>query len=165
MRTTKTMAAVTMGALLLSPVPGRADDSAPFAGMWTLVAADVIRPDGVRTEDYGPSPHGLVIFTADGHYTLQIYRVARAKFASNDKFRGTAEEYKDASLGMSCHFGTYSVDSAKQTITLKIENASFSNLDGTTRTSAFEMKGDELTWRVPARPDGSIPITTFRRLK
>ena len=136
-----------------------------LAGTWMLTAADVIKPEGTRTQDYGPEPHGLLIFTPDGHYMLEIYRVTRVKFADNDKFHGTPEEYKDIFLGMSCHFGTYVADIEKGTITFKIDSASFSNWDGTTQVRSFTLKGDELSWRVPARPDGSIPVSTFKRAR
>jgi len=65
-------------------------------GTWVLTAADKVLPDGKRVPDYGPNPHGLVIFTADGYYSVQIYRAERLKFSSGDKFNGTPEEYKDA---------------------------------------------------------------------
>jgi hypothetical protein len=81
-----------------------------IVGTWALTAADKILPDGTRVPDYGPSPHGLVIFAANGYYSLQIYRAERLKFASGDKFKGTLEEYQDASLSMSVSFGRYSVD-------------------------------------------------------
>jgi hypothetical protein len=136
----------------------------PIVGTWTLTAADVIKADGTRTEDYGPSPHGLAIFTADGRYMIEIYRVARARFASGDKLRGTPDEYKDVSLGNSCHFGTYAVDGAKGTIAFTIDSASFTNWDGTTQVRAFTLEGDTLTWRVPPRPDGAIPVSSFRRV-
>jgi hypothetical protein len=29
---------------------------------------------------------------------------------------------------------------------------------------AYELKGDILSWKVPARPDGSIPVTVLRRI-
>src|ERR1700748_743776 len=67
-----------------------------LVGTWVLVAADKLRPDGRRVADYGPNPHGLCIFTSDGHYSLQIYRTQRLRFASGEKFTGTLEEYKDA---------------------------------------------------------------------
>jgi hypothetical protein len=148
--------------LVMFALPGLAQ-SGSLAGTWLLTAADVIKTDGMRTQDYGPNPHGLLILTADGRYMVEIYRVARARFASNDKFHGSPDEYKDVSLGMSCHFGTYAVDAAKSTITFKIDSASFSNWDGSTQVRNFSLNGDELTWRVPARPDGSIPVSTFRR--
>jgi hypothetical protein len=134
-------------------------------GTWTLTAAERLLPDGTRVSDYGASPHGLVIFTADGYYSVQIYRAERPRFSSADKLKGTPEEYKDASLGMSVHFGRYSVDPAKGTITFHIDRASFPNWDDTTQVRAYDLKGDELSWKVPPRPDGSIPVTRLHRVR
>ena len=75
-----------------------AAQSSSIVGTWGLTAAYKILPDGARASDYGDNPHGLVIFTSDGHYSVQIYRAERLKFASGDKFKGTAEEYKEAVL-------------------------------------------------------------------
>jgi hypothetical protein len=136
-----------------------------IVGAWDLVGAEKQMPDGTRVSDYGPSPHGQAIFTADGRYSVQIYRAERVKFASGDKFKGTPEEYKDASLGMSVHFGRYTVDTEKHTITFLIDRSSVPNLDDTTAVRPYEIKGDELTWRVAPRQDGSVPITTLRRAK
>lgn len=81
--------------------------------------------------EYGLNPQGMLVFTSDGKYTIQIFCAHRRKFGSGDGARGTPEDYKDASLGMSCHFGHYSVDEAKDTITFEIERTSFPNWDGT----------------------------------
>lgn len=135
-----------------------------LVGVWKVVAADVIHLDGTREEDYGNAPLGIAIFTESGHYAVEIYKSERLKFASNDKFKGTPEEYRDASLAMSCHYGTYSVDRERKAVTLQIESSSYPNIVGSTRVSAFELVGDELTWRVPPRPDGSVPVTTFKRI-
>jgi hypothetical protein len=137
----------------------------PIVGIWTLVAADKLLPDGTRASDYGPSPHGQVIFTPDGYYSVQIYRADRKKFASGDKFDGTPEEYKDASLGMSTSFGRYSVDPVKHTISFYRDSSSVPNLDGKTGVDPYELNGDQLSWKVAARKDGTIPITVLRRLK
>jgi len=130
-----------------------------------LTGADKLLPDGKRLLDYGPNPHGLVIFTADGYYSVQIYRAERLKFSSGDKFKGTPEEYKDVSLSMSVHFGHYTVDPTKHTITFKVDRSSVPNSDDTTAVRPYELKGDELSWRVAARQDGSVPITVLRRVK
>jgi hypothetical protein len=148
--------------------PSGADTSqvvGTIVGTWTLTAAERLLPDGTRVADYGPSPHGLVIFTADGYYSVQIYRAERPRFSSGDKLKGTPEEYKEASLGMSVHFGRYTVDAAKGTITFHIDRASFPNWDDTTQVRAYDLKGDELSWKVPPRPDGSIPVTRLRRVR
>jgi hypothetical protein len=75
-----------------------------------------IGPDGTGTPDFGDNPHGLVIFTADGRYSVEIYRADRAKFSSDDRAKVSTEEYKDAALGISVHFGRYTVDPPKHTI-------------------------------------------------
>ncbi|MEO8621332.1 MAG: lipocalin-like domain-containing protein [bacterium] len=136
-----------------------------LVGTWKLVAADVVSPDGRTAADYGPSPRGLAVFTADGQYVVQIYRAERTRFASNDRSRGTPEEYKDAALSISTHFGRYTVDQAKGTISFAIASASFPNLDGTTQVRAFTLVGDSLAWRVPPRPDGSVPVSRFVRVR
>ncbi len=138
--------------------------SSSIVGTWALAAAEKILPDGTRATDYGVNPHGLVIFTADGHYSVQIYRADRLKFSSGDKLKGTAEEYKEASLSSSVHFGTYSVDPARHTITFHVDRSSFPNQDDTTQVRPYEKNGDELSWKVAARPDGSVPITVLRRI-
>lgn len=127
--------------------------------------ADKLLPDGSRVSDYGPDPHGLIIFTADGYYSVQIYRAEQTKFSSGDKLKGTPEEYKDAVLSSSVHFGRYSVDPMKHKITFQLEKSVFPNWNDTTQVRSYELKGDELSWKVAARPDGSIPITVVRRVK
>jgi lipocalin-like protein len=134
-------------------------------GTWILTGAEKLLSDGTRVADYGENPHGLVIFTADGYYSVQIYRADRLKFSSGDKLKGTPEEYKEASLSTSVHFGRYSIDPAKRTITFRIDRSSFPNQDDTTQVRPYEMNGDELSWKVAPRPDGSVPITILRRVR
>ena len=102
-----------------------------IVGAWVLIGAEKLLPDGTRVPDNGPNPHGQAIFTADGYYSVQIYRAEQLKFASGDKFKGTLEEYKEASLSTSVHLGRYSVDPVKHTITFKIDRSSIPNLDDT----------------------------------
>ena len=151
-------------ALAFFPVDAQPAGSNPFAGHWKLIAADKILPDGTRVSDYGAQPHGTAIFTSDGYFMIEIFRDVRVKFASNDRAKGTLEEYKDVSLSASCSFGTYSVDPATSKVTMKIDRSTFPNSDETTQVRAYELKGDILRWKVPARPDGSIPVTVLRRI-
>jgi hypothetical protein len=151
-----------LAALSAVLVPALAQEPS-IVGTWILTGAEKQLPDGTRVSDYGPSPHGLAIFTADGYYSVQIYRAERSKFAAGDKFKATPEEYKAASLSMSVHFGRYSVDPVKHTITFEVDRSSVPNQDDKTAVRPYELKGDELSWRVTARADGSVPITTLRR--
>jgi hypothetical protein len=134
-----------------------------IVGTWVLAGAEKLLPGGRRVSDYGTHPHGLVVFTADGYYSVQIYRADRLKFVSGDKLQGTAEEYREAALSTSVHFGRYSFDPAKHTITFLVDRSSFPNQDDTTQVRPYEMQGDELSWKVAPRPDGSVPITILRR--
>jgi Lipocalin-like domain len=152
-------------ALLVSAV--HADEVAPapsLAGTWTLVAADVLRPDGTRARDYGAAPKGLMMIDTQGHYSIQIFKSERLHFASGEKLTGTPAEFEAAVLGSSTHFGTISIDAAGGTLTFHIDNASFPNWEGTAQKRSYRLEGDELSYRVPARPDGNIPISIWRRL-
>ena len=151
-------------ALLAVSASAMAQD-ASIVGTWVLTAADKLLPDGKRVSDFGPNPHGLAIFTADGHYSVQIYSAERLKLASDDKSKAALEAYKDVLGSMSVHFGRYTVDPIKHTITFQIDRASFSNWDDTTQVRSYELKDDELSWKVARRPDGSIPLTALRRVK
>ena len=135
-----------------------------IVGTWVLAGADKLLPNGTRVPDYGPNPHGLVVFTSDGYYSVQIYRAEQVKFSSGDKQKGTPEEYKEASLSTSVHFGRYTLDPAKATITFHIDRSSFPNQDDTTQVRPYEIIGNELSWKVAPRPDGSIPITVLHRV-
>ena len=129
------------------------------------MAADVQHSDGTRTQDYGPSPKGLLLIDAQGHYSLQIFKAERPRFASDAKLTGTPAEYESAVMGSSTHFGTLNVDPVHGILIFHIECASFPNWEGTEQRRSYELKGDELSYRVPARPDGDAPISVRQQLK
>jgi|SRR5471030_384446 len=166
-RWTRTGAAL----LLLSTAPwipgGRAhaaDMPSPLAGSWTLVAADVLHADGSRGHDYGAAPIGRLLVDERGHYSLQIFKSERPRFASADKGQGTAAEFASATLGSSSHYGSVSVDNDAHVLTFRIEGSSFPNWEGTQQQRRFELKGDELSYHVPPRPNGDVPVSVWRRL-
>lgn len=135
----------------------------PLAGTWTLTAADRLTPAGVREHDYGAAPKGRLIVDAQGRYSLQIFRSERTAFASGDKKRGTPEEYADAVLGSSTHYGTITIDEAAHQLVFRIDGASYKNWEGTTQRRAYDLTGDALSWRVPKAPDGNVPISEWQR--
>ena len=155
----------TMMALALATAGAGAVQAAdfPLAGTWTLTAADRITPSGVREHDYGAAPKGRLIVDATGRYSLQIFKAERAGFASGDKKRGTPEEYADAVLGSSTHYGVIAIDEAAHQLLFKIDGASFKNWEGATQRRTYELKGDMLSYRVPTAPDGATPISAWKR--
>src|SRR5260370_40574720 len=67
-----------------------------IVGTWNILIVDDVKSDGTHVPAYGPNPIGTAIFTADGHYSIQIMRAARPKFASNNRTTGTPDENKAA---------------------------------------------------------------------
>ncbi|MBV7535921.1 lipocalin-like domain-containing protein [Duganella sp. sic0402] len=137
----------------------------PLAGTWELVAADRLLPDGTREADFGVQPSGLMMIDSDGRYTVQIYQQGRPRFSGGDKKSGTAQEFRAAVEGSSTHFGRLAIDEPSRTLTFIIESAAFANWEGTRQERRYALKGDELSYRVPARPDGHVPLSVWRRLR
>jgi hypothetical protein len=135
-----------------------------LAGTWTLAFADVVHPDGTRGHDYGDAPKGLLQIDAQGRYSLLIFDSARPRFASNDKKTGTPAEFETTVLGSSAHFGTLEVDAAAAAITFRIEGSSFPNWEHTQQVRKYELRGDVLSYRVPARANGDVPVSEWKRV-
>jgi hypothetical protein len=160
----KPLAAIALAAAAAAG-PARTEPAPRLAGTWTLVAADVVHPDGVRDRDFGAAPKGLLMIDAQGRYSLQIFKSERPRFASGDRAKGTPDEYAGAVLGSSTHFGALAVDAAAHTLTFRVDAASFPNQDGSVQTRAYELVGDQLSYRVAARPNGDVPISVWRRVR
>jgi hypothetical protein len=67
-------------------------------------------------------------------------------------------------IGISTHFGRIDVDSVAHVFTLHVDGSSFPNQEGGAQKRYYEPKGDELSYRLEPRKDGSIPISVWRRL-
>jgi hypothetical protein len=131
-----------------------------LVGTWELLISDWVNPDGTQTPQFGPNPMGILILNANGHYSTQIVRVARPKFAANDRTKGTADENKAAIAGMFSHFGTWSVDEPTKTLMFRIEGSSYPNWDGTIQRRRITSLtfGDELTYTVASPAAGTLPV-------
>ncbi len=136
----------------------------PLHGTWTLVAADKVLPGGETTRDYGESPKGRLVVDAQGRYSLQIFKSERVRFASESKAEGSTDEFKSAVTGSSTHYGAMSIDPRAGVLVFSIEGSSFPNWEGTTQRRQYRLDGAELRYKVPPRPDGSVPVSVWRRL-
>ena len=158
--------AVLLPGLALASATTAADTSGDIslAGTWTLVAADVVHPDGSRASDYGDAPKGLLMIDRSGRYSLQILRSDRPRFADPAKGKATAQEYRAAVMGSSTHFGTVAFEADTHQLVFRIEGASFPNWEGQQQVRAFELNDNTLSYRVPPRPNGDVPISVWRRI-
>jgi len=121
-----------------------------IVGTWTLLIDDNIKEDGTHVPVFGPNPEGILIFTADGHYSLQIFRSGRPAFAAKDRLKGTADENKAVVQGMISHIGTYAVDEAGKSFTFRVAASSFPNWDSTVqKRPVTAITDDVLTFTNP----------------
>lgn len=152
---------LTTLALTASAVPASAADlgmkpKAPsLEGTWALVSVDNVAPDGSRNPLFGDAPQGVLTFDTAGHYTLQILRSDRPKFAGNDRTKGTPEENQAAVAGANTHFGTYSLDRATGVVTFSVEHAFFPNWEGRRISCKFVLTDDQFTFINPSPSSGT----------
>jgi len=134
-----------------------------IVGTWWVVSA-VNEMDGKKTESFGSAPKGQFMFTADGHFSTNIIRPGRPKFASNNRMTGTPEENKEAVAGNVSNFGSYAINS-DGSITLEITGSSFPNRDGTKQKRLAEIKGDEMKWTNPTASMGGTSVIMLQLAK
>jgi len=68
--------------------PARSQGIRDLIGTWTVVSVDNVQPDGRHVQAFGPNPQGILIFDAEGRYSLQICSAERPKFASTTACKG-----------------------------------------------------------------------------
>ena len=135
-----------------------------LVGTWTLVSSTTKRQDG--SPQWGSNPKGLLIFTDNGRYSSHTLRSDRPKFASKNRMQGTPDENKAEVHGAIASFGTYSVNEANKTYTIRFEGSSYPNLEGTESTRPFTITGDELRVTNPAPTAGGPPSQlVYKRAK
>ena len=145
----------TIAALGLAVLPGASvaqqkSMKDQLVGTWMLLVTDYVKADGTHVPGFGPNPSGSVIFSPDGHYSLQIMRASLPKFASNNREKGTADENKAVAGGIITHFGTYSVNEADKSLNFRIESSSFPNWSDTQqKRPVTALTDDVLTYTTP----------------
>ena len=133
-------------------------------GSWTMASNVNARPDGSKTETFGPNPRGSLIFTSDGRFSIVNSRSDLPNFTSNNRITGTPEENKAVIAGSIALVGTYSVDAAGKTITLNVENSTFPNWNGTPQQRPFTLAGDEMKWVNPTASAGGTAEIVWKRI-
>lgn len=145
----------------------RRDDLRSLEGTWVMDSAYEIHPDGTRSTNYGEHPLGLLNVDSAGRYNLQIFKIGRAIFASGDKTRGAPDEYRQAVLGSSTHFGTVTIDRAKRQLVFDVKAASFPNWEGKRQLRDYTFRDGVLSYAVPANASGNgvVAYSVWRRVR
>lgn len=169
MNRSATLAAISASLLLAGLAASGGDAAAQGAknlvGTWTVVTNDNIDASGKRTPTFGPDLKGLLIFTADGRYSVMFTRANLEKFASGNRLKGTAEENQAVISGSLAHFGKYTANDSDKTFTFHVEASTYPNWVGTTQKRPYTLSGDELKYGNAAATGGGRAELVFKRVK
>jgi hypothetical protein len=137
-----------------------------LAGAWTMVSQEQTLPNGSKLQPFGANPKGMLVFDANGRLYAMWARADLPKIASNNRLTPTPEEAKAIALGTFSTFGTYAIDEAKKTFTVRYEASTFANIDGTEATETIvSLTADELKYSFELAGIGGQIVSAFRRAK
>lgn len=134
-----------------------------LVGTWTFVSSTGKLADGSPV--WGSNPKGILIFTDNGHYSTQIVRADVPKFAAKNRLQGTPDENKAAVHGGIASFGTFTVNEANKSFTVRFEASTYPNNTGTEQTRPVTITGDELKVINPASSAGGQTELVYKRAK
>jgi hypothetical protein len=139
-----------------------------LVGTWSFVIAEITTADGKKTLPFGDKPKGMIIFTADGHFSQVHVAGDLPKIAGASRLAGTAEDNKAIVHGSLAMFGTYTVDEAKKSLTFNIEGSTYPNLAGRAQTRTIDLlTADEFRNTNPAasRDVPAVATNLYKRAK
>jgi Lipocalin-like domain len=136
----------------------------PLIGIWKLISAIAIHPDGtVDSKVYGTNPIGYITYTADGHMMVMFSRSDRPQLSreiqsplSREMSVIPLEELAQAFTGFSAYAGTYTLNG--NTVSHHLTIASIPNRVGTTLVRTFTINGDRITLRTPETINNGVAM-------
>ena len=144
--------------------PSASYDPKDLVGTWTLVSVATER-DGRKFDSYGPNAKGMLVFDANGRYSLIFIASGLPRFGSDSRSSVTADEAMTVVAGSMAHFGTYVVDEADKSLTLQVERATFPNWDGKSKRRSYVIRGNELRFIEQHSSAGGPATTIFERAR
>jgi hypothetical protein len=155
-------------AALLAPLSAGAQGTSVkdgLLGAWSFVSVVAQSDDGTRTEPFGASPTGIIIFTPDGRFSLFQSSGNVPRIAANDRARATPEEAAGVVRESIAYYGSYTVNEAAREFSLTLEGSTYTNLMGSTpqRRIITTLTPSELAFSNPRTPSGVTLHTVWRR--
>jgi hypothetical protein len=139
-----------------------------IVGTWDFVVAEITTADGKKSFPFGQRPKGMLVFTADGHFSQVHVSGDLPRIEGNNRLGGTPEQNTAIVHGSLALVGTYSVDEAKKTLTFNIVASTFPNQWGTSQTRTIDLlTADEFRNTNPAasRDGPAVAANIYRRAK
>jgi len=135
-----------------------------IVGTWILVSVVSQMEDGTRGEPFGPNPKGVMMFSRDGHFSPFQSRAELPRLAANDRARATPEEALTVVRDSIAYYGTYTVDEAGRSLSVRLEGSTYANLLGPTQKRIITaLTATDLAFSNPRTPNGTTLQTVWRR--
>ena len=128
-------------------------------GTWRLLSFEMRPSEGAFSQPFGVDPCGVLIYDANGNFSVQLARSERPEFASGDMRDGTDDEIRAAYTGYIAYFGVYDVNEADSYVTHKVDMSLFPNWQGFPQRRFFALSEDTLTLTTPPTPFGGREVT------
>jgi hypothetical protein len=134
-----------------------------LVGTWRVISfVNANDRTGKTTEVFGSDPRGYFMFDAADHFSINLMRPRRPKFANRDY--PTAGEGRAALEGLIAMFGDYKVDETEHSIALHVIGGTFPAWDNTNQKRFISINGDELTYKNPTPASGGATgVVTLKR--
>ena len=139
----------------------------PLVGVWRLVSFVIADGKGAVRQYWDDRAAGLIIYTADGRVSAQLYDARRPRL-------GTVWDRADASaahaafVGMASYYGRYRVDASRGTVTHTIEGAMSPDWIGTELIRGYRFLGpNRVELRVLTSAEGPVAgdvVLTWERV-
>ena len=117
-----------------------------LVGVWRLQSY-LMKPIDGSAPSYpmGDKPTGILIYTANGYFSVQMMTPGRSKLKGNDWRNGTDVEIREAAEGYVAFSGTYKLDEGKSLVSQTMFVTLIPNWDGETQQREIKIDGDALS--------------------
>lgn len=127
-----------------------------LVGAWRLVSFVTSDAEGAVRQYWDERASGLIIYTADGRVSAQLYDARRPRL-STVWDRADAAAARAAFVGMASYYGRYRVDTARRTVTHTIEGAMSPDWIGTELVRGYRFLGpNRVELRVLTSAEGPV---------
>jgi len=121
------------------------------------------RASGAVFHPWGTDVRGRLTYDSAGHVSLQIAKVGRERFASDDLETGTPAEIRCAWDSYHAWFGRFTVGLDEQSVIHHIEASLFPNWVGVDQMRLVTLEDDGLVLRSKPMPYGGEPVEFLTR--
>ncbi len=121
-------------------------------GAWRLIEYRPERDDGVVRHPLGRDLQRLLVYTPDGHVSVQLMRPGRAPYSGGDVGGGSRDERAAAAAGYFAYAGTWHVDEVAGTVTHRVGLSLVPNWVGDVQLRHVRFHGEMLELSAPPMP-------------